>query len=75
MKKHALSQKLARRAQLPTAQAADALDDVVNDLLRRLRAGNAVTWPGLGTFTTEDGQVSFVAEKPSTKPEPRRRRA
>ena len=75
MKKHALTQKLARRAQLPAAQAADALDGIVNDLLRRLRAGDSVTWPGLGTFLPEGEHISFVAEKPAAKPDARRRRA
>ena len=64
---------------MPAAQAADALDDIVNDLLRRLRAGDSVTWPGLGTFLPAGENISFVAEVPAAKPEAkadaRRRRA
>lgn len=64
MKKYALSRKLARRTQLPAAEAADALDSVVHDLLVRLKAGNPVTWPGLGTFLSKG---KFVAEVPPVK--------
>jgi nucleoid DNA-binding protein len=71
MKKRTLTQKAARSAQMPTPQVADAIDEIVNDLLRRLRAGDRVTWPGLGTFVPEGGRVEFVAE-PQTA---RRKRA
>jgi nucleoid DNA-binding protein len=63
MKKSALTQKLARRAHVAPAEAADALDNVVHDVLRRLRAGNSVTWPGLGTFSPEGKNIEFIAEK------------
>jgi len=62
MKKQVFSQKLARRTQLPAADAADALDTIVHDLLCRLRQGDAVTWPGLGTFLPEGQGIAFVAE-------------
>lgn len=76
MKKSAFSQKLARRTQLPAAEAADALDSIVNDLLRRLKAGDKVTWPGLGTFSPEGKRIEFVAEaRAAARPAVRRKRA
>ncbi len=50
MNKHDLTARLARRARLPKAQAADRLDGVVHDILARLRRGRPAVLPGLGTL-------------------------
>jgi nucleoid DNA-binding protein len=48
MRKDELTLKLARSAQLTPAEAADRLDDVVHDILKKLRQGKEATMPGLG---------------------------
>jgi nucleoid DNA-binding protein len=50
MKKSDLAKKLARRSQSTTAVAADQIDRAVHEILRRLRKGETVALPGLGTF-------------------------
>ena len=60
MKKHDFAQKLARRSHVEPARAADAIDTIVNDLIRRLRKGESAIWPGFGTFSrTEDDKIQF----------------
>ncbi len=43
--------KMLRRDGLPRPQAADQLDRVVHQILSRLKRGEPVELPGLGTFT------------------------
>jgi nucleoid DNA-binding protein len=50
MKKPQIAKRLAKRSGVSSAEAADQLDRVVNEILSNLRNGQAVPLPGLGTF-------------------------
>lgn len=50
MKKDQLAKRLAKESHVSTAVAADQVDRIVSDLLVRLRKGQPVSLPGLGTF-------------------------
>jgi len=50
MKKTDLAARLAKDSSITPARAADELDRVVHDILKRLRDGKEVSLPGLGTF-------------------------
>jgi len=60
MKKAEIAKKLARRAGVTRAEAADGVDRVVREVLSRLRRGHDAEWPGLGRFTqNRDGDLTF----------------
>jgi nucleoid DNA-binding protein len=50
MKKQQFAARLARHERLSPSAAADQLDRVIHDILKRLKKGEAVPLPGLGTF-------------------------
>jgi hypothetical protein len=50
MKKEQLAQRLARESGITPAAAADQLDRILNDILKRVRNGESASLPGLGTF-------------------------
>ena len=50
MKKQQFAARLARHERLSQSAAADQLDRVIHDILKRLKKGEAVSLPGLGTF-------------------------
>ncbi len=62
MDKDDLTRKLARRTRSSKAEAADELDRLVHQILARLRRGQRVRLPGLGTFLPGQ-QPSFEFEK------------
>jgi nucleoid DNA-binding protein len=62
MKKVQLARRLAKDSQLTPAAAADQIDRVVNDLLKRVRKGQSVSLPGLGTFFS-DCEQDFQFER------------
>ena len=51
MKKDDLAERLARRSHINKAKAADQLDTVVHDILRKLRSGKSAPLPGVGVLT------------------------
>ena len=53
------TKRYARHMRSTSAEAADRIDGVVNDLLRRLRAGKPAEIPGFGTLLP-------VSARPST---------
>ena len=63
MKQKDFTKRYAERTRLSPAEAADQVDRVVNDLLRRLRTGQSASLPGLGAI------------KPGAIKAPRRRNA
>jgi len=50
MEKKDFNKRYAQRTQSTPAEAADQIDEVVNGILRRLRAGEPASLPGLGTL-------------------------
>jgi hypothetical protein len=50
MKKEQLAKQLAKESNISNAAAADQLDQIVSDLLARVRKGQSASLPGLGTF-------------------------
>ena len=50
MKKEQLARRLAKESRITTAAAADQLDRVLHDILKRVRNGQSASFPGLGTF-------------------------
>ncbi len=63
MKKQEIAKRLARRAGVSQAEAADRLDSVVRQILANLRQGKDTSLPGLGKFTHDtDGKVAFEAD-------------
>jgi nucleoid DNA-binding protein len=67
MEKKDFTKRYARRTRSTPAEAADQIDGVVNDLLRRLRAGQPAPLPGLGTL--------LPPAKPQPQPDESGRRA
>jgi len=64
MKKPDIAKRMARRAGVSQAEAADELDRVVCQILSDLRAGKDAALPGLGKFTQgPDGRVAFQRDK------------
>ncbi|HSW50750.1 MAG TPA: HU family DNA-binding protein [Bryobacteraceae bacterium] len=72
MKKQDITERLARKARLPRAVAADRLDRLIHDILAELKRGHPVSLPGLGTFTPGK-KVNFQFDM--TKPKEANRRA
>jgi Bacterial DNA-binding protein len=50
MKREQLARRLAKESGITQAAAADQLDGVLNDILKRVRHGHSASLPGLGTF-------------------------
>jgi len=50
MKQKDFTKRYAEGTRLSPAEAADQVDRVVNDLLRRLRTGQSASLPGLGAI-------------------------
>ncbi len=50
MRKSQLTNRLARKAGVTRAQAADQIDRVVNEIVTSLRKGQPAALPGLGEF-------------------------
>jgi nucleoid DNA-binding protein len=48
MKKTELARRLADQEAITTAAAADQLDELIFEILRRLKQGRAATFPGVG---------------------------
>jgi nucleoid DNA-binding protein len=63
MNKSDLSTRLAKQARVSKAQAADQVDRVVHQIVRNLRRGQPVRFPGLGSFHPgEKWQFQFDAQ-------------
>jgi Bacterial DNA-binding protein len=50
MKKEQLAKRLAKESHITPAAAADQVDRILNDILKRVRKGQSASLPGLGTF-------------------------
>ncbi len=68
MKKPEIAKKMARRAGVTSAEAADDLDRLVRQLLHDLRKQGQATLPGLGKLKQgRDGRLAFEREQPSER--------
>ena len=67
MTKAKIIEKLANESNVTPAAAADQVDQVVNDILARLRKGQKASLPGLGSFHGERGRVKFDPARPKGK--------
>lgn len=64
MKKPEMAKRLARQVGVSNAEAADQLDHVVHQILKKLRQGQAAPFPGLGRFTLgPKGVLQFEKEE------------
>ena len=65
MRKPEIARRLARQSKSSVGEAADRLDRMVGDLLRKLKRGEAARLPGVGAFTRDaDGGLAFQPERP-----------
>jgi len=71
MKKQDLAARLARKARLSRAAAADRLDRFIHDIIAELRSGKPVSLPGLGTITPGK-KLYFKSEPQGSKKGPPR---
>jgi nucleoid DNA-binding protein len=55
MKQEELARELAREARLPAAVAQDRIDELVHQIVRKLRRGRPVNLPGLGKLVVSAG--------------------
>ena len=62
MKRKTLAQDVARTTQQPAAAAQDRVDELVHEILRRLRAGEPVDLEGLGL---KGPRVKRMAARPA----------
>jgi len=63
MKKPDIAKRMARQSGVTRAEAADRLDQLVNEIRAGVRAGKETRFPGLGSFRAGvDGCVSFKRE-------------
>jgi nucleoid DNA-binding protein len=60
MRNPEIARRMARQAGVTKGEAADRLDQVVREILGRLRRGRGAELPGLGRLAVgRDGKVSF----------------
>ena len=55
MTQEELARELAREARLPAAVAQDQIDELVHQIIRKLRRGRPVELPGLGKLVVPTG--------------------
>jgi nucleoid DNA-binding protein len=75
MKKEQLARQLAKESGITPAAAADQVDRIVTDILKRVRKGQTASLPGLGTFRPghneefrlERSSPDTIAPRKSTK--------
>jgi nucleoid DNA-binding protein len=65
MKKEQLARQLAKESGITPGAAADQVDRIVTDILKRVRKGQSALLPGLGTFRPgRDEEVRFDRSSP-----------
>ena len=64
MKNRDLAQRLARKAGIPSAAAADQVDRVVTQIIENIRSGASAKLPGLGTFVAGEKPRFRFERKP-----------
>ncbi len=71
MKKEQVARRLARESHMSPGAAADQLDRILNDLLKRVRNGESASLPGLGTFRSGRDQDFQFDRVPKPRKESR----
>ena len=69
MKKEQLARELAKESGITHAAAADQVDRIVTDILKRVRKGQSASVPGLGTFRPGRNE-EFRLDRGSPSPVP-----
>ena len=68
MKKEQLARELARESRISQAAAADEVDRIVSEILKKIRSGQNASLPGLGTFRpTFEREIAFERERDPTR--------
>jgi nucleoid DNA-binding protein len=67
MKKKQIAKRLAEESKVSKVTAADQVDRIVSDLLKRVRKGEPASLPGLGTFQP-DSEKDFQFDRDSPAP-------
>ena len=74
MRKVQIAKQLAKESGITPAAAADQVDRIVEDILRRVRRGQSASLPGLGTFRPDrdkdfrlDRRLPFLIERKAAK--------
>ncbi len=63
MKRRKLECELARSTGITRAEAADQIDQMVSNILQRLRSGESARLPGFGQLRCgADGKIEFLKE-------------
>ena len=70
MKKEQLARRLAKESHITAAAAADQLDRVLHEILKRVRSGQSASFPGLGTFRPGHKKNFEFELTPQPRPEP-----
>lgn len=68
MRRTELTHRMARRAQVTPAEAADQLDRMIHQILVSLRKGEPAKLPGLGVFRPGEGGAFQFAPATRSKP-------
>jgi hypothetical protein len=67
IKKEQLAKQLAKESRITPAAAADQVDRIVSDILKKVRKGEDASLPGLGTFRPGNGEeLHFEHKLPET---------
>ena len=63
VKKPDIAKRMARRAGVTQAEAADRLDGVLHEILVRLRRGQDASLPGLGKLKRASGGIVWLEQE------------
>ena len=63
MKRDDLARQIAKETRTSPAEAADRLDLMVHDLIRKLKRGKRTTLPGLGELAPRKNETNPMSDK------------
>jgi nucleoid DNA-binding protein len=64
MKKPDIAKRMARQSKSSVGEAADRLDRIVGEIVRKLKHGEQTRLPGVGAFTCDrNGRLAFEPER------------
>jgi nucleoid DNA-binding protein len=62
MRKKEIAREVSRQTGMTRAEAADQVDRLVHEILRKLRSGESARLPGLGTLEVSEGRITLREE-------------